>query len=112
MGKQIERLKNHAHLLTQSAHGLRVVVNQGLAIDLQRTLLKGFQAIDAPEQRAFARPTFADDGNDFARAHVQVNALEHLVVAKRLAQALDVDRGLGFSGCGHGIDLPVCGRTG
>jgi hypothetical protein len=43
-----------------------------------------FQAVEAAQQGAFATAAGAEDDHHFAAAHLQVDALEHLVLAKNL----------------------------
>ena len=114
--EQVEALKNHAHVLAQRAHGGSVFVQQGFAVDRELTALELFQPVDAAQERALARTAFADDGDDFAGCHFQVNALEHLVTAIGLAQAANVNNRRGHCcGCinaAHAISSQAIWRTG
>jgi hypothetical protein len=91
--EQVEALEDHAHALAQLAHGHRAVVQQLLAVDGERAVLEHLQPVDAAQQRALARAALADDGDHLAALHVQVDALEHLVGAVRLAQRRDLNDG-------------------
>ena len=82
--EQVEALEDHAHVLAQFAHGLRVLVQQRLAVDGQLAALELFQAVDAAQQRALARAALADDGDHLAARDLQVDALEHLVACHRI----------------------------
>ena len=55
-------------------------------------LLVTLQQVDAPQQCRLARARGADDADHLTDAHVEVDALEHLVLAEVLVQLLDVDR--------------------
>ncbi|MNT49570.1 hypothetical protein D3C72_1864330 [compost metagenome] len=66
MGKQVEALEDHAHLLAQLPHGSGAVVHEFLAVDAQSAFLKNLQPVHAAQQRALARAALADDGDDLA----------------------------------------------
>src|SRR5205823_4620582 len=100
--KQVEALEDHAHVLAQRAHRAGVAVQQRLAVDAERAFLEGLEAVDAAKQRALARAALADDRNHLARLDGEVDALEHLVCAEALAQALDLNDG-------HAGSFPACG---
>ena len=57
-----------------------------------RAGVDGLQQVDASQQRALARPGRPDEAHDLVLRHGQVDALEHEMVAERLAQALDAQR--------------------
>jgi hypothetical protein len=96
--EEVEALEDHAHVLAQRAHRLRVAMAQRLAVDRERAFLELFEAVDAAQQRALARAALADDGDHLAAAHREVDALQHLVRAEALAQRADRDDGF----IGHG----------
>ena len=51
-----------------------------------------FEAEQEPQQRALAAAAAPDNGDEFAGAHIQIDAVEHLIVAEGFSQALNVDR--------------------
>ena len=62
------------------------------ALDEDAPGVDGLQQVDAAQQGALARPRRADEAHDLVLGHDQVDALEHEMVAERLAQALDPQR--------------------
>ncbi len=65
---------NHAYLLAVQAHG---------------AVVGGFEKVDATQKRALARTAGADQADYIARLGLERDALEHLVVAVALVQAID-----------------------
>ena len=61
---------------------LRSAIADLLARDLDRPAVDGFEMVDAAQERGFARSRRTEDDHDLARHHVEVDALEHLVVAE------------------------------
>ena len=107
---QVEGLEDHAHALAQGAQRGGVAMLQRLALHQQAAVVEGLQAVDTAQQRALARAALADDGDDLAGLHIQVDALEHLVRAIGFAQALQAHGG-GFSGW-HEASSPGDGPVG
>ena len=77
MGKQVEVLEHHAHVL---AHLVQVVL---AGIDLSteefyRPLLGEFKEVEAAEQRALSGAARTDQYHDLALFYVKVDALQHV----------------------------------
>ncbi|MNC72923.1 hypothetical protein D3C75_1240430 [compost metagenome] len=50
------------------------------------------QAVEAAQQRAFATTAGAEDDHHLAGRHLEVDVLEHLVLAKELVETLEFDQ--------------------
>src|SRR5579872_5373025 len=93
MRKEVEALKNHAdcrslphhgglgQALTASGH---LAVSSWLAVDLDDAPLVLLEHVDAAEECRFARSARADERNDLALLDHEINAFEHLGLAKAL----------------------------
>ena len=63
-----------------------------LALDDDASAGRRFQEVDAAQQRCLARTARSDEGNDFAAAHRQVDALEDVDGPIGFTQAGDLDQ--------------------
>ena len=63
------------------------------AVHLDRALVVRFQQIDAAEQGRLAAARRADDHDHFALVHVEVDAVQDAVGAKRLLDVADANDG-------------------
>ena len=72
--EQVELLEHHADL---GAHARQApVVAHRDAVDLDAAAIIGFQQVHAAHQRRLAGPGRADEGDDLATGHVQVDAVQ------------------------------------
>ena len=94
--KEIEALKNHAQVLTHVIEvGLRIGDFDAVEEDgAGGRYLKG---VDAAKHRALARSRRAEHNDLFARHDVEIDAVEHDMVAEGFLQILN-----GYDGFGHG----------
>src|SRR5690606_7990462 len=91
------------------AQGVEVMVGQHAAVlhqraatDLDRAPLGLLQAVAATQEGALARAAGSDHHHHLRRQHIEVDAVQHNMVAKRLAQPADAHDGLGrLAGSGH-----------
>ncbi|EGE59243.1 6-pyruvoyl-tetrahydropterin synthase [Rhizobium etli CNPAF512] len=88
--EKVELLKDHADLETQRlqmhlvSEELRTGHGDGAAGD-------GLQTVDAAKQGRFARTALADNGDDFPRLYIEIDAFQHLGGAKAFADFSDFD---------------------
>ena len=94
MGKEIELLKDHAHLATHRVDVLGVII-QLCSVHHNSSRLMLLQSIEAANQGGLSGPGRAANHHALALPHRQVNVLQHLKVAKPLADSLDLDDGFG-----------------
>ena len=62
-----------------------------LALEEDTPGVDGLEQVDAAQKRALAAAARADDDEDFARSHLQVDAVEDEEVAEALANVLEPD---------------------
>src|SRR4029453_13902024 len=70
------------------------------AVYLDDTAVDGVEVVDAPQQRALARPRRPEDADDLTGAHLDVDAPEHMVVPEPLVYAVNAQHRVGRSSCG------------
>ena len=108
--EQVELLEHHADL---GAHARQApVVAHRDAVDLDAAAVIGFQQVHAAHQRRLAGPGRADEGDDLATGHVQVDAVQRGEGAVVFSSAQAQQRG-GFEaaaasascGAGQGWDV-------
>jgi hypothetical protein len=89
--EQVELLEHHAD---PGAHLVDVHVGVGDLDTLDHDLARGrlLEQVHAAQQGRLAGARGADDTDHLAAVDVEVDALEHLVVAEVLVQVLDIDR--------------------
>ncbi len=63
-----------------------------LPADEDPALVDRLQEVDAPQQRRLARARGADQADDLVLADLEVDPVQHLVGAERLAHAVELDR--------------------
>ncbi|AIE23223.1 hypothetical protein KPNIH1_13485 [Klebsiella pneumoniae subsp. pneumoniae KPNIH1] len=90
MRKEIEVLKHHADGAADLP-GLGIAVGDGHAPELDAPLLVPLKTIDAAQQGAFARAAAADDRDYFPHVDIQIDALQHMVVAVVLLHLINGD---------------------
>ena len=90
MRKQVKTLEHHADRAADLPR-LRFAVGNGHPTELNAAFLIAFQAVDAAQQRAFARPAAADNRDHFAHIDIQIDALEHVVIAVVLLHLINGD---------------------
>ena len=91
VGEEVELLEHHAHaqqkfgaLLGRSGDQIGAVVDDAAAGGL-------FQQIQTPQEGGFAAAGGADDGHHLTGLDLDIYALENLVLAEGLSQALYAD---------------------
>src|SRR5262249_11713579 len=84
-------LKEESDLLPHLVQRARRQPRDVGVVDTDRPRVGPLQADDQFEQNALARSAAPQDGQRFSLRHVEVDAVEHLLGAKRLAQALQRD---------------------
>ncbi|CRM86685.1 hypothetical protein [Pseudomonas sp. 22 E 5] len=89
--EQVVALEHHAHVLAHLTP-VGVFVQQLLAGKPQAAAVGDFQPIEAAQQGAFAAATGAEDHHHFAALHAQVDALEHLRLAEKFVETLELDQ--------------------
>lgn len=89
--KQVITLEYHADLLTHFAP-VGALVQQLTPGKIQAAAVSDFQAVEAAQQGAFATAAGAEDDDHFARSHLQVDAVEHLLLAEKLVETLELDQ--------------------
>ena len=114
VGVEVEVLEHHAHFLPLPGQALaehfpeRVAdafVADVLAAHLDRAARHLFQMIHAAQQRGFPGPGRAENGDHLAFHDVQIDAVEHGLVAEFLLDVDDLDhRGFRF-GHHHAISM-------
>ena len=94
--KEIEALKNHAQVL---AHVIEVGLRIGDfdAVEEDGAGGRYLKGVDAAKHRALARSRRAEHNDLFARHDVEIDAVEHDMVAEGFLQILN-----GYDGFGHG----------
>ena len=65
------------------------------AVDRDRAGVDLLEQVDAAQQRRLARARGADQADDVVRTDVEADVRQHLVVAERLGDVLDLDEALG-----------------
>ena len=95
VAEQVVALEHHAdplaHLAPVGARG-----EQFLAVETQAAALGLLQPVEAAQQGAFTAAAGAEDHHHFAGPHLQVDILEHLVLAEEFVETLEFDQ------CVHG----------
>ena len=92
--EQIERLEHHAEVQTVLANlcialgGMVGSVEQCLAVYDDLTLIRGFEKIQAAQQRGLARAGRADDGKRLAALQCKTDVFKHLGRAEVLIKVL------------------------
>ena len=98
VGKQVERLEHHADIFPQMVkrHLAQhpAVVDQRASADLDPALLGCFQPVATAQESTFPGPAGPDDHHHLRGLNIEINAFQHGVVAKRLAQAAYADNRL------------------
>ncbi|MCY1424996.1 hypothetical protein D9M71_407730 [compost metagenome] len=91
MAEQVITLEHHAHPLTHLAPvGARR--EQFLPGQAQVAAVSAFQAVQATQQGAFAAAAGAEDHHHFTAAHLQVDVVQHLLLAEEFVEALELDQ--------------------
>jgi hypothetical protein len=94
VGEEVELLEHHPDARAQLVD-VGVGIGDLVALDEDLAAGGGLEHVDAAQQRRLARARGPDDADDLALTDVEVDALEHLVVAEVLVEVLHVDRGSG-----------------
>ena len=92
MREEVELLEDHADPLAQ-AGDIDPLAGDLLALELDRARVERLQQVDAAEQRALAAARAADDDQHLARGDLEVDAVQHQVVAETLAHLAQAQRG-------------------
>ncbi|MNV67307.1 hypothetical protein D3C71_1601050 [compost metagenome] len=98
--EQVVLLEHEAHTLSQRDEvGLRLQAVHAHAAHLDGAALRTQQPGDASQYGRLARPGWADDGHRLALPDLDVDALEHLGIAKRQMHIAQADQGIDFMCC-------------
>ncbi len=100
MAEQVELLEHHADadagaLVGERARRQRLAVlakAHAAAADLDDAGVPAFEMVDAAQQRALARAAGAEQRDDFADPHGEIDAGEHRLLGVGLVQSVDLDR--------------------
>lgn len=98
-GEQVEVLEHEAHMLAQVAHQTLLLVQRAAGIDFDIADLDPaacglFKEVQAAQERRFPRTAGADDCDDFAFLHLEVNAVEHDLTLELLGQFFHDNHGV------------------
>ncbi len=89
--EQVITLEHHAdllpHLAPIGAWGQQLATGKREA-----AAVGGLQAVEATQQRAFAATAGAEYDDHFARFDLQIDAIEHLLLAEKLVEAFELDQ--------------------
>ena len=88
VGEEVVALEHDAHVLAQLAQVDGGVMHR-VATHLDGAAVDDLQPVDAAQRGAFARATFADDGNHLAFGNGKGHAFQHLVAAKTFVDVLE-----------------------
>ncbi len=96
MGEQVEVLEHETDLLAQLADQPLLLADRFAGIDLDladadAAAVRGFQEVQAAQQRGLARAAGADDGDDFASGDIQIDTLEYALALEGFAQVANGD---------------------
>ena len=78
---------------------------KGLPVEGQRSAVRPFEEIQAPQQRGLARPAGAQNGDHVALIHLQTHILQNGLIAEGLADIVDPKKTFTLFAC-----RPVCHR--
>ena len=98
--EQVEALEDHPDLLAQlgeAAADGAVAREDRLAADLDRSLIRALEQVQAAQQRRLAAAALPDDAHDPAGLDVEADVVEHAAAVEGLHDALDVDGGSGHA---------------
>jgi hypothetical protein len=90
VGEQIEGLKHHADIRSQSSQG-PTLFGERLPVDQNAATVDSFKPIDTPAKGRFPGAGRTDDDHDLASAYLEVDLVEDLVVLEKLVNLLDRD---------------------
>ena len=113
MGPKVERLKDHCKAcanaldLTAIGRGAIGTCLNLFAINYDLAGCRGFQKVDAPQHRRFARSTAANDCHNVPLTRRERDALEHLQRTKGFVQVIDAN-GILCGRCCLGCLLGEC----
>src|SRR6185503_3900277 len=71
-------------------------LGDALALDGNLARIRGDEAVDAAEERGLAAARGADEGDDLALAHLEIDLVEYLERAVTLGEPRDADTGVGW----------------
>ena len=107
--KQIELLEDHPDSLADRRH-VGALARDLLALEEDPPRVERLEQVDAAEQRALAAPARADDDEHLAGGDVEVDPVEHEVVAEALPNRLEPNNPAGRLELCRSRKL-VCQRT-
>ncbi|MND96409.1 hypothetical protein D3C80_887020 [compost metagenome] len=91
MAEQVITLEHHAdllaHLAPVSARRQQLFTGQA-----QAAAVGGFQAVEATQQGTLAAAAGAENHHHFTAAYLQVDVVEHLLLAEEFVEALELDQ--------------------
>src|SRR6478672_3718920 len=97
VGEEVEALEHHPDLGAQRGEGL-ALLRQRLAVERDRALVDRLEAVDRAAQRRLARARRADDHDDLAALHGEVDVLEGVELSEVLLHVAQHDEGLAPGG--------------
>ena len=87
--KEVEILEDHAHLCSEGAQVLCILGIQGVPLKNDLPLVRGNEAVDALQERAFACTGRTDEHLELTAGNVQAAVLEDILAAKALADVFN-----------------------
>ena len=110
VGKEVERLEDHADVSPQLRKRL-ALVGEFFAVDGDRPSLEWLESVDRAAERGLARPRRTENDDNLTFADGQIDVFEHVQVAEVLVDPGDDDHGFSGVVCvtslGHGGKLSV-----
>src|SRR4029077_5028177 len=111
VGEQVELLEDDSDALPDGGD-VDALGSDLLALEEDAAALDRLQQVDAAEQGALAAAAGADDDDHLAPLHIEVDAVQHEVVAEALAHALEPDARAALSvPCGGQVGVCGAGRA-
>ena len=115
MRKQVEVLEHHSRADAELADLLALragpvpSTHDPDSRDLDRSLARLLEEVDAAQKRALPRARATEDDDDLPRPDIQIHVLQHLVPAEGLPQVLDPNRSAFVGGLAHGVLVVAAG---
>src|SRR5258708_22680956 len=111
MGEQVEVVEDHPQLTAHLAQlGGTEPPMQLFAADPNRAAARGFEVVEAANERALARAARPDDSYTLATLDGEIDVVQHLALAKDFAEAAHVDHQSALALAGRRFSLRRRGR--
>ncbi len=88
--EEVEGLKHHPHLGSVIRQRLRMFLHR-IAMKPDLPACGSFQMVDAAKERGLSGTRRSQDTDDFPLCHIQIDFLQHFVIAKTLGQIPDTE---------------------